>query len=208
MGLLWLVRGKPTNWWLIPVWLMLGILPAAVARETPHALRIENSLPAWQILTAYGLSRLWFRWRWPVLVIALAGVIYFQHGYWRHYAKEFSGEWQYGYREAIDFIKENQQKYQRLWFTDKLGRPYIYFLFYLQYDPQRFVREAKVEREVWGFVKVRSFDRYHFFNERKEIEPKGRTLVVEEFEKIPPEIKAKKVFYLLNGKPVLAAYEI
>jgi hypothetical protein len=34
---------------LLVYWIIAAIIPAATARETPHALRILNSLPTWQI---------------------------------------------------------------------------------------------------------------------------------------------------------------
>jgi len=51
-------KRKEGNWWLVPLWLIIGIIPAATARETPHALRIETSLPTFQILAAYGFVQL------------------------------------------------------------------------------------------------------------------------------------------------------
>jgi len=53
-GILFLIRKRQSNWWIIPLTIILGIIPAGVARETPHALRIETTLPMFQILSAYG----------------------------------------------------------------------------------------------------------------------------------------------------------
>ncbi len=55
IGLFYLIRQRNGYWYLVIVWLLIGILPAAVARETPHALRIESTLPAWQIMISYGV---------------------------------------------------------------------------------------------------------------------------------------------------------
>jgi hypothetical protein len=54
LGLLILFRKKESFWVIVPLLLVIGIIPAALARETPHALRTESSLPAFQIITAYG----------------------------------------------------------------------------------------------------------------------------------------------------------
>ena len=48
IGILFLFKKKIGYWWIIPLWLMVGIVPAATARETPHALRIETTLPTFQ----------------------------------------------------------------------------------------------------------------------------------------------------------------
>src|SRR3989344_839927 len=54
IGVFLLFRKREGYWYLLPLWFFLGILPAATARETPHALRIETVLPVPQILVAYG----------------------------------------------------------------------------------------------------------------------------------------------------------
>jgi hypothetical protein len=121
---------------------------------------------------------------------------------------EFSGEWQYGYKPAIEFIKDVEDEYDEIWFTTQLGRPYIYFLYYFQKDPREFRREAVVERDVFGFVNVKSFDKYHFFRSEEVPLISGRALVVGAPDKIPNGVQVLKTFYLLNGKEVLKAYEI
>lgn len=218
-GIFLLLKKRQGYWWLLPVWLLVGIGPAATARETPHALRIETTLPTWQILTALGLVNFWqyAKKQKPLLknalvvsccLLALLGFIYFQHGYWRHYAVEFSGEWQYGYEPAIEFIKGVKDEYDEIWFANQLGRPYIYLLYYLQKNPSEFRREAIVERDVFGFVNVRSFDKYHFFRPEETPLVSGRALVIGAPDKIPKDVQVLKTFYLLNGKEVLKAYEI
>jgi len=217
-GTFLLFRRRVGYWWLVVFWLLLGIVPAATARETPHALRIETTLPTWQILTAFGLVELWqlikrqkklinYGLRITILGLIIIGFIYFQHGYWRHYPAEFSGEWQYGYKEAISFVESVENNYDRVYFTDALGRPYVYFLFYLQKDPRQFWQEAEIKRDAYGFVKVKSFGKYHFFNiERKPVLEAG-LLIVDLPQNLPESAKKVQSFHLLNGQEILAAYE-
>lgn len=220
LGIFLLFKSKSKNWWLIPYWLLIGIIPAATARETPHALRIETTLPTWQILTALGFAKFWDYTknknqksftksilRIACCLLLIANVIYFLHGYWRHYPYEYSGEWQYGYQEAVQYIKEVENQYDQIWFTSALGRPYIYFLFYLQEDPQKFRQTAEVEREVFGFVKVKSFNKYHF-SEKHDLKQNGKVLYVDTPANILPEAKIIQTFNLLNGKEVLKAFQI
>src|SRR3989344_4024704 len=35
LGILYLIRKKEGYWWIVPVWLLIGIVPAGAARETP-----------------------------------------------------------------------------------------------------------------------------------------------------------------------------
>lgn len=219
LGVLLLFKQKRGYWWLIILWLFLGIVPAATARETPHALRIETSLPTWQILTALGvvagldwLKKLNLKRNFKFLILVFSfsllilNVVYFQHNYWRHYPIKFSGEWEYGYKPALEFIKETEGDYEEIWFADVLGRPYIYFLFYQQIDPKEFWQEAVVTRDSFGFVNVESFGKYHFF--RDEIDVQGKALVFDESSRVPVGVNVVKTIYLLNGQETLKAYEI
>ena len=219
-GVLLLLRKKMRHWWLIPFWLLIGIAPAATARETPHALRIETTLPTWQILTALGVAGFleWMKKKKikkllesSVIILTflllLLNFVYFQHIYWRHYPIDYSNEWQHGYKSAIEFIKTVEDQYDEIWFTDKLGRPYVYFLFYLRENPQKFWQEAKIEREVFGFVKVRSFDKYYFFDEI-DFEREGKVLYVDKADSVPERAKVIRTFPLLNGEENLEAFEI
>ncbi|MBI4091774.1 MAG: phospholipid carrier-dependent glycosyltransferase, partial [Candidatus Levybacteria bacterium] len=162
-GIFFLFRRREGHWWIIPYWLIVGIIPAGIARETPHALRIETTLPTFQILTAYGLVYLWqsvssiqyrvfsIKFARPlavgVLLFAMFNFVYFYHNYFKHYLNEFSSEWQYGYKDAVEFTSANESKFDQIIFTEELGRPYIYVLFHKQYDSAKFRQEAKVERE-------------------------------------------------------------
>lgn len=224
-GILFLFRKREGNWWIIPYWLIVGIIPAGTARETPHALRIETTLPTFQVLTAYGLYEVYklvSSIQYRVLSIKIAKLLtigyllfavfnflYFYHNYFRHYPKEFSSEWQYGYREAIEFTNANENKFDNIIFTEELGRPYIYVLFHKQYDPARFRQEAKIEREVLGFVHVRSFGKYKFVKSVLDnIDKSKDNLYVDMRGNVPAGAKILRTFNLLNGDPNLVAYSL
>lgn len=219
-GLLLLFRKKEGNWWIIPLWLIIGIIPAGVARETPHALRIETTLPTFQIITAYGLYNflVFTKYRiskikYPILAITALiitlNLLYFLNNYFFHYPREFSGEWQYGYKDAVNYIKEKQNNYGQVFFTNSLGRPYIYLLYYLRFDPEKFRQNALIRREVYGFVHVDGFEKYRFLDNLGEdtVNVIGkRVMYIDRPEKIPGNAKILKEFYLLDGEKILVAY--
>jgi len=156
-----LFKKKEGYWWIVPAWLLLGIIPAATARETPHALRIEATLPTFQLLVAYGLLNTFLflkqhlnkiQWKSIGIIVGLlylVNISYFLHGYYQHYAWRYSGEWQYGYKESIAYAQIQQEKYDNIIVTPVLGRPYVYYLFYLHMLPAEFRKEAKVQRDVF-----------------------------------------------------------
>lgn len=213
-GIFILFRKKESYWWIIPIWLLLGIIPAATARETPHALRIETTLPTFQILTAYGLAQLIIKLKkyknllmTILLFLLFMNIVYFLHGYLTHYASEFSGEWQYGYKESIQYVSSVQDKYNQIAITQDLGRPYIYYLFYKKTNPVDFRKTAKIKREALGFVTVEGFGKYVFSKDPNSVAGKN-ILYINIPSKVPSSASLVKTFYLLNGNKVLVAYTL
>lgn len=215
-GLLFLLRKKEGYWWLIPLWLLIGIIPAATARETPHALRIEAVLPTFQILIAYGFVELLGKVkRYKRVVVSLLMLLlfinfaYFYHEYFYHYTSEFSGEWQYGYKQSIDYVQSVENNYDYIQVTSALGRPYIYYLFYTKTDPDIFRATALIHRDAFGFVTVNGFGKYLFpDNYNDTLSKTKKVLYINTPYNLPKNIKILKTFYLLNGQPVLVAYTI
>ncbi|HUQ85035.1 MAG TPA: glycosyltransferase family 39 protein [Candidatus Limnocylindrales bacterium] len=223
VGILFLIRRKEKNWWIVPIWMAIGIIPAAFARETPHALRIEGSLPTFQIITAYGVSEflIWIesakglfkKIKKPVLVLIAAVLIinslYFLHGLFVHYPREQSAEWLYGYEESINYINSVENNYDKIYFDDFLGRPYIYMLFYKKYNPQKFRELANVTRDSFGFVHVKKIGKYNFQDALPtETISDQKVLYINEIKSIPDSARIKKIFYLKNKQPVMAAYTL
>jgi len=218
VGVFLLFKKREGNWFIIPVWLILGIIPAATARETPHALRIETTVPMFQILISYGIvttflffqnhvSRQILRALIVISIVLLIGNIgYFLHGYYSHYPSEYSGEWQYGYKESISYVENNLSSYDSVYITDALGRPYIYYLFYTKTAPSDFRKNARITRDVFGFVHVESFNKFHFTAELPI--KKGKILYVDIASHIKGSVHVLKTFYLLNGNPTLVAYAV
>ena len=227
-GFLILLKRKESNWWLIPLWLLLGIVPAATARETPHALRIEASLPTFQIIVAYGfvsfltwVKKLNLRFRNHDLrkasyililasyVLLFFNFIYFYHDYFYHYPYEYSGEWQYGYKDSINYASSVEKNYDYIQVTNALGRPYIYYLFYTKTDPNYFRSTAVIHRDAFGFVNIEKFGKFVFPNDYNySLTKHKKVLYINTPYNLPPNIKIQKTFYLLDGQPVLVAYTI
>lgn len=217
-----LFRKKEGKWYLLPLWFLIGILPAATARETPHALRIETVLPVPQIIVAYGAVQLFaygkellFIKKWKLANLMLIGfficlflnVFYYLHDYYTHYPKTFSGEWQYGYKEALAYAQSQENTFNEIFFTTDLGRPYAYYLFYSKLPPEEFQKNSLIIRDSFGFVSVEKVGKYSFKKDfPKERTPNKKVLYVNSPSKIPPNATMLKTFYLLNGEKALVAY--
>jgi 4-amino-4-deoxy-L-arabinose transferase-like glycosyltransferase len=215
-GILFLLKRKEGNWWLIPLWLIIGIIPAATARETPHALRIETTLPTFQIFIAYGFVELLekiSKYKKQIITVAFlllfANFVYFAHTYFVHYPVDYSGEWQYGYKESIAYVDQNINKYKNIYITEELGRPYIYYLFYNKVDPKIFRKDAVVVRDAFGFVNVEKLGKLNFVSAPSASSlRKNNSLYITDKYNVPKDAKILKTFYLLNGQPILIAYTL
>jgi hypothetical protein len=214
LGILFLLRRREGFWWILPLWLLIGIIPAAVARETPHALRIESTLPTWQILSAYGfVTALTFFKRFKMLFgtiaagLLLISVGYFIHGYYVHYATQYAQVWQYGYKDIVLYVKTNETKYDQVYISNAMERPYIYMLFYLKYDPKQFRKEAKIRGNDYGFVHVDSFGKYFFVNNPETISSNGKkVLYITDTQHAPKNVKIVQTFHAISGDYNMVAF--
>ncbi len=153
---------------LIIGWLLVSPLGPATARETPHALRMVHILPTFQFLAAYGAYNLINRMSFKRLLLPitalliLISIFYYLHQYYLHYPKTYSGEWQYGYKQAVNVANQNYNAVDKIIVTKKLGRPYIYFLLYNQINTKDYINSADIVKDNFFFYHVNSFDKYYF----------------------------------------------
>lgn len=160
-------------------WMLIAPIPAAFAREVPHALRTLNMLPTLQIITALGFVYTLYHLqnahtklkKWSasgILVGSLALLVgqfyYFQHNYYTHYPHFAESEWQYGYKEMVNKVSDLEKDYDKVVITEALGRPYINLLFYKKYPPAKFQveRQAVTDATGFGFINVYGFNKYEF----------------------------------------------
>ncbi len=211
-------------------WMLLAPIPAAFARETPHALRTLNILPTFQILEAYAFIYVVYRLykyqfkqiRLPAIsVIALTvlflffNMYYYLHNYYVHYPRWTSQEWQYGYKQVINEVAKVQDQYDRIIITDGLGRPYIETAFYLKYPPAQFQKERRQHTDAtgFGFVEVDGFNKYEFrgIDWKKEIpkqQERERVLLVGTPAELSKQKYFKKIVPRLNGETVFILSDI
>jgi len=142
--------------------------------------------------------------------LLILNVVYYLHGYYAHYASEFSGEWQYGYKDSIEYVKSVEKNFASIYVTSDLGRPYIYYLFYAKTDPRIFRNDNVIQRDSYGFVTVGRFGKYNFFNPKTKIISRigSKNLFIKTPSNVPPKAHILKRFHLLNGDVALVAYEL
>ncbi len=213
----WLVIG---GWWLVKntknksvqlilYWLLIAPVAAALTFQSPHSLRAHNMVIPLVITGSIGFNFLFtgFRGRLKILKWILIFVISlsfgrYLHMYYVHMAKEYPFSSQYGVKELASYIKDNGDKYQKVWVTDRYDQPYILLLFYLKHSPVEFQKGHELTpRARFGFSTVRDFDKFHFEGVNfDKIRPENpNALIVGTDEEIHDEANIVKEIYGANG---------
>ena len=204
-GIYFLFSQKNKYRWLIIGWLLISPLGPATARETPHALRMIHILPTYQLISAFGLYYFYKAVKFKKLFISfiflllISNFIYYLHMYYLHCPKKYSGEWQYGYKQAVEIAKFYYSEVDNVIITKYLGRPYIYFLLYNKYDPKLFWQTAKITRDQFYFLDVEGFDKFSFTNDQSESNFKGKTIFIVSTGELPTDAKKVASIYNLRG---------
>lgn len=200
------------GWGIIVWWLVAAPTAAALTFQSPHALRAENMVIPLVIISAFGfVTLLSFIEKYKSLKIPLYLVVFlliawnfarYEHMYWVHMDKEYPYSSQYGVKELVSYVKDSGDKYSKIWVTDRYDQPYILFLFYLKYPPEKFQGHHNLTpRDNFGFSTVRDFDKFHFeavnFDRIKPENP--NSLIIGTSEEIPKEANIVKKIYGTNG---------
>lgn len=192
----WLKKRTPLHW-LLAYWLLVSIVPAALAIPTPHALRIMIGLPVFALLITEGfvvivqwLTSLFSYKRLPVLlskhsqniaitcmvVLYVVGVSAFWFNYTQVYAVTSARQWQYGYEEMYQKLAAVEAEFPELpvYISRFDGRPAAYLWFYRYTDPQLVQQEnGSALKDQGEFL---TFQKYHFVRSASEI-PDGPALI-------------------------------
>jgi 4-amino-4-deoxy-L-arabinose transferase-like glycosyltransferase len=209
---------------IIGIWFLLGILPSAITRDAPHALRSLFAAPAAILLITLGVSRTteWF-WQWLgvkdrlLLAIFTAAVFLSFFQWWDYYLqvypRSYGWSWQYGYKQVVGFLKDNHKDYKKVYFTKKQGEPHEFILFYWPWPPGEYQDQSQKKwdyHDNWYWVN--QFDKFVFLNdwEVKEIvgqpkEGKDKELLVTSPGNYPPGWSRLEVVNFPDGQ---VAFEI
>ncbi|KXK09107.1 MAG: hypothetical protein UZ21_OP11001000160 [Microgenomates bacterium OLB22] len=96
--------------------------------------------------------------------IVLESVFAFSMYYWHYPAQaHVIRSWQCGYKELFTTYGEELKMKEHVHMTSRHGQPYIYYLWYLKYDPATYQKNASYTgADEYGFSQVKSFDKYVF----------------------------------------------
>ena len=193
-------------------------IPASITSGVPHAVRTINFLPTFQIFTAIGIiyavvyiykkkfSGIIYA---ALLFLALLNFGYYLNQYFVQQNYYFSEYWQYGYKDAVSYVMQNKNKYQKIVVSNDrpLDQSYIFFLFYSKFDPQKYQEGGGT---VSGGFKEphKGFDNVTFrqIDWNKE-ERTGKILYVGRPDDFSSGAHVLREIPYLNGKPAIRIVE-
>ena len=179
LGLLYVLKRKGKANWLLLAILLASPIPAAITRESPHALRAITMAPIIAIICSMGafyLGDIVPKYRNYIFL----GLIVLYLGFFESYAQAFfetypadsSQDWQYGYKKLFSDYADEIAGAEKVIISDEHAQPYIFAAFYGKYDPASFQEKAvRNSQDKWGASSVSGFDKFVF----KKIEEKDLT---------------------------------
>lgn len=218
----WRFLKERKSWQLFLLgWLVVAPIPAAITRDSPHALRSLMMIPPLMMIAAVGLDYLLGKIGNKKVVNAGIAAAFFISFYlfWKNYTgdyiKNYSWSWQYGYKQVVDYIKHEDNHYQRIYLTKKYGEPHEFVLFYLGYDPQKYRDDPNLIRYFrsdWYWVD--RFNKFYFVNDwevKESVKCKVQSvkcLLITSPGNYPRNSQLVKTIYFLDGKPAFDIVEL
>lgn len=208
---------KKTKYFVLS-WFFIVPIPAMITSGVPHAVRTLNFLPLFQFFCAIGVMTAFryfqrfkktkFIWYSTIMIIFLLNFAYYLNQYFVQQNYYSSREWQYGYENAISAVKGIENRYNKIIVSNKpyLDQSYIFFLFYLKYNPASYQQE--VQKASGGFRENHTFDKYEFrpIEWKNEVHD-SHTLFVGRAQDIPEGVKIIKTIFFLDGTPAIKIAE-
>ncbi len=144
-GLYCLVKRVNKRVFILLALLLLGPVPASITSGTPQPIRAIAMIPAFQIIIAVGfyeLIKLLSRHKKlgvilisSILILFTTNILYYLYSYYFLTPIKYGYFWQFGNKEAIQYAKSVESKYDKIIMTYEYDQPYIYYLFYNKIDP-------------------------------------------------------------------------
>ena len=162
VGLVQFVRRRMNKYFLfILFWLVLAPVPSILSRDPVHGVRSLHMVIPMIIILSVAVRSLYVNFSknlfYKISILLFVAVyflnyIYYLDAYFVHLPKHNAKYWEYGYREAVEYLKESGLDSRQVVFQQSYDQPFIYFLFYGKLDPREFWGNAVYESSSVGDV--------------------------------------------------------
>jgi len=197
---------------LLVCWFIVGLLPAVITAGDWPIIRAYSIIPVPHLFTLIGLfltilSLKNHLFSLLFLVFSLIQFLFYLHNYFFKYFNQYSFSWQYGYQQAVEYLKQHSPEYRQIFFTKKYGEPHEFLFFYWPVDP-RLVQDQNLLKSDYHdhWYWVNSFGSFTFLNDweivQKTQNPPPSTLLVTSPNNYDSRFfLLQKTIYFLNNQP-------
>lgn len=167
-------------------WILIAPIPSSLTKDGGyHASRLMLILTPLIFFMANGMDYLIAKrpTRWVKVIcgiflfLAILNIAVYMHRYYVEWPKDSWRFWQLGYKEAMEYIKDNDSRYERIYFNNTYESTLPRFLFWYGYDPKTFQNQVtniqKKENIIKGFNGFSVGNKYYFGIVSKLIEDEG-----------------------------------
>jgi hypothetical protein len=223
---------KSSQLYFLLYWLAVSPLPAVLSRDQVHAIRSLNMIIPLIILLTLGWTSIIRRithlkkiFKYSVFYILfsvfLYNIILYFDAYYTHFPINASQDFQYGHKQLVEALKPSIEKGQPIVISQSYAQPYIFFLFHLQYPPQKYQTQAQLSASPTssqgdvGFVEKLDNVTFRSINWSVDQYEKGTIFAADPVTTIHPELSSdpsrfnliSEINYL-NGTPAFRVVEV
>jgi len=220
IGIYQLIKKK---YYILIFWLLIAPLAASITFQTPSTVRAIYMVFPLAVAMAYGIVFIFeitnkhsiFNLFYKIVLLGLIiyGMVYYYDSYFNHLNIREPYDWQDGYQELVEKVSTLQNQYKRVDITDKKGTPYIFFLFFQQYEPVKWQaqsNQARGDLDPYHFMSMKSLDNIRFVSSKCPANDSGElgVLYVCVDEEIPANAKIIDIIRYNDGQPVFVMLEL
>lgn len=201
---------------LILLWFFIAPIAASITKDAPHTNRMFAIFPILSLITAFGIIYLITEslkksfakkmFIGTVIFLFLINITIYIDRYYVHFSRNEGKSWGFIYKDLITKLQKENLINKKIIVSQPTHSPYIFFLFYLKYDPSKYQKEVvRYPITSDGFRDVKSFSNFTFrdLDWGKDINLSD-TVLVDDYINSPHDSIGKQTMYtyLPSGEPM------
>jgi 4-amino-4-deoxy-L-arabinose transferase-like glycosyltransferase len=201
------VHLKRSSAMLLGLWLVLFPIPSSLTKDYYHTLRGLHGFPLVVLMIVLGVWIIHQEIKHKqirqcligiLLFLCFANTISFGMLYFTAYPALSKIGFQFGIKPAMSYMIAHEQDYKKVVVDTGINQPYIYVLFYTQFDPRRLSStEIDSYSDEEGWVRFRKLDKYEFRSISTEEVAKYQLVYQVADDKPNPGFRLPKVWFNL-----------
>jgi 4-amino-4-deoxy-L-arabinose transferase-like glycosyltransferase len=168
LGIIYVLKSKINLKQILFPWLLAAPLASSLTFQAPSALRALSMTVPLSVFIAAGLYYAYQLIHQKIFILLIIflyifSLAYFLDTYFVHAPKHYSFAWDAGFSQIIPYVESQKNNYQHIYFTDKYDQPYILYLFFAKYPPQKFQPQSQLTPpDKFGFSTITQIDNITF----------------------------------------------